>query len=155
MKFQVGVGLQGFKITVRPAETVRVEAVGGVQIDRVPALRADFKWQNGFMFDSELAQQENGWSDEERKLVEKYLLDPRKNRYLNRSELRKTMYCVDIVDEHNRRLREQSQAVGQGEPAEPKPMCKGWDVDAGAPCTEDAIEGIDYCKRHVPIRESV
>lgn len=155
MKFQVGIGLHGFKVTCRPGQDINFEVgTGGVKSVEVTPLVAKFEWENGFLFDSEKAQKKYNWTDEEQEFVENYLLDPDRNRYLNRSDLRKTMYCLDLAEEYNASLKAQSELHPAPE-EKPKVKCRGWDVDANARCDEDAIEGIDYCKRHVPIREGV
>lgn len=154
MRFQVGIGLYNFKVTCRNAKNILIPGPHGPETHRTDPLIARFEWENGFLFDSEKAQKKYNWTDEEREYVENYLLDPDRNRYINRSDLRKTMHCLDHVEEYNASLKAQAE-LNPSPQAPPKAKCRGWDVEANAQCTEDAIEGIDYCKRHVPIRESV
>jgi hypothetical protein len=153
VRFQVGVGLHGFKVTCRPRKNIIINGPNGPETTHTPPLIAKFEWENGYLFDSEKAQKKYGWTDEEREQVENYLLDGDRNRYLNRSDLRKTMYCLDIVEERNAALKALADKAIQQAPVVLK-TCRGWDVEANAPCAEVALEGIDYCKRHVPVRES-
>ncbi len=152
IRFQVGIGLHNFKMTCRARKNIIINGPDGPETETRDPLIARFEWENGFLFDSERAQKKYGWSDEDRKYVENYMLDPDRNRYLNRSDLRKTMHCLDIVEEYNASLK----AAGEQKSAEaaPKVACRGWDIEANAPCEGEAVEGLEYCKRHVPIRES-
>jgi hypothetical protein len=150
LRFQVGIGLHGFKVTCRPRKNIIINGPHGPETSTVDPLIARFEWENGYLFDSELAQKKYNWTDDERELVENHLLDPDRNRYLDRSDLRKTMYCLDIVEERNAALK------ALADKAEVIPVvqktCKAWDVEANQPCGDVALEGIDYCKLHVPVR---
>jgi hypothetical protein len=151
LRFQVGIGLHGFKVTCRNGQDITITGNDGrMQMQRIKPLIARFEWENGYLFDSELAQKKYNWTDDERELVENHLLDPDRNRYLNRSDLRKTMYCLDDVEERNAALK------ALADKAEVIPVvlktCKAWDVEANQPCGDVALEGIDYCKLHVPVR---
>lgn len=154
IRFQVGIGLEGFEMYCRAPKDIIVMGPNGPETSRMEPLIAKFEWENGFLFDSEKAQKKYGWTDEEREQVETYLLDPDRNRYLNRSDLRKTMYCLDIVEEHNAALKMIAEKEASRTPT-PKMTCRAWDVEAGSTCGDDALEGIEYCKRHVPVREGV
>lgn len=132
MIFHSGAKLRRFKFTVRPQSTVIVHGPNGPVTQVVKPLRAIFKYGNDHTFDSLEAQEEFGWSDVEREMVEKALMNPR-NGYFGKS------------DERRIYLDAPQAVADSGEP------CKGVNIVDGQPmpCPNNAVAGGLYCDQHV------
>lgn len=117
-----------YTVVVRPARVVVIDGIREPQ----PGLRAKFR--NG-VFDSERAQQEAGWTDEERKIVEYKLLH-------HQDFQRQRGFYLERV-------------AGQGLPAEvvdlAKLRCLGFFAnEKGEPeqCPNSPQANSDYCAEH-------
>lgn len=135
MRFQAGPGLYKYKLTARASQEMVVPSAGGVATTvHVKPLRAVFEWGNGHIFDSVKAQERYGWTDEEREMVEKALLDPNRNHYLDKRDTRRTIYCLDTMEPP----KEEPQSIVIM-------ACK----EEG--CVMPVTEGLDVCDDHIPI----
>lgn len=147
MRFSSGPGLHKFKITVRPQSQMVLPSAGGMPTTvAVKPLRAVFKYEGGHTFDSQKAQVEFGWTDEEREQVEAFILDPIRNPYLNKRDTRRSITCLDTLPEP---VAEQEAVAVEVK------TCKSVSLDPASgdyvPCTNAAIEGLDVCDDHLPI----
>lgn len=135
--FHSGAKLRKFKFTVRPASQIIVHGPTGPTTEQVKPLRAIFKYGNEHTFDSTAAQEEYGWTDEERELVEKKLQDP-SNGYFGRFDERR-IYRADLPQPRD--------LIAQSD----EERCIGVNIIEGTPkrCDKKSIEGSLYCDDHV------
>lgn len=144
MKLLSGSRNRSVTYVIRPAVPQR-DPLTGRQTGVSPALRAEFKEHK---WDSNKAQQVHRWSDDERVMVEKYLLGhPDFGRGDGRGIFLDQTATLDpaVVEEHEQELK---RAEARG--AVPERRCM-FMQDAGedmVQCDATALEGKDHCERH-------
>lgn len=137
MIFHSGAKLRGFKFTVRPQSVVIVHGPNGPVTETVKPLRAIFKYGDEHTFDSEAAQAEYGWSDDERELVEQKLQEP-SNGYFGKFDERR-IYRADLPQPEDLIAHSDEE------------RCIGVNIVDGQPkrCKKKAVGGSLYCDDHV------
>ena len=118
---------------IRPSQRT-VNQLGIVQIDR--GLRAMFG-QDSHEFDSKIAQEDAGWTDEEREAVEAHLLKHKD-------------YGNGLILMPGQDVPEHLAKLARVNPAESGPLCEFVEFIDGVvkQCTEDALPGSKRCKQH-------
>jgi hypothetical protein len=106
----------------------------GPTTEEIKPLRAHFVHGDEHTFDSERAQRENEWSDEERLYVEKKLQDPY-NGYVGKLDGR-GIWVVE--DGHKAEIPVKAGAI-----------CRAVREFDGEPCDNFAVEGGLYCEDHI------
>lgn len=119
----------------------RVDPTFGVTV--TPGLRAKFKGFNG-IFDSELAQQQFQWSDEDRIFVERKLLGHND-------------FGVGLFLAPGEKLTDEEWSYARRKPTVQKRRCLQIAVLRGeiVQCNDEALPGKDYCHDHDPDRSKI
>jgi hypothetical protein len=129
-----------FTYTIRPAKRYMLE--GLPEYDR--GLHAEFV--DGF-FDTEVAQEKFDWSDEERDLVERFLMkhaDWGHALYADPSE-------KNIKARESTRIPEKPAEI-EGQPGVSETVCIAWETDEGASemCGKPTVDG-EFCAKHLQL----